>query len=271
MFHLKTKVCLEYFVHDCMKGTSSKKLYLDRGLKYPQQRKCMSRLCLFYKILSTKMPSYIYNLVHPMRISLRHPNTFNIFFCRISYLRNSFSPSVVIECKKLDPNIRDSSSEGIFRNALLKFIRPAASGTCCIINNSIRLKLLTRFRVGFSHLWEHKFQHNSNDTINPLCSCSIETQNIAHYFLRYYLDNDNRTTLMNVLRNVDKSFPVLNDDNLIKLLFHSNDLSVFIKIKVYWSIKNYKDFLNKFSEQQLLWLARWISLKIFSGLFYFLN
>ena len=39
------------------KGTSRKKLYLELGLEYRQQRTWMSRLCLVYIVVSTKFPS----------------------------------------------------------------------------------------------------------------------------------------------------------------------------------------------------------------------
>ena len=38
-------------------------------------------------------------------------------------------------------------------------------------HNLIGAKLLTRLRLGLSHLWEHKFKHSFQDTLNPLCSC----------------------------------------------------------------------------------------------------
>ena len=34
------------------------------------------------------------------------------------------------------------------------------------------LKLLTRLRLEFSHLNEHRFRHNFEECVNPLCSCS---------------------------------------------------------------------------------------------------
>ena len=46
------------------------------------------------------------------------------------------------------------------------------------------LKLLTRLRVNFSHLREHKFNHNFLDTLNPLCSCGLEIESTKHYILR---------------------------------------------------------------------------------------
>ena len=88
-----------------------------------------------------------------MRNSLRHPNTFNIFSYRTDYFKNSFFPSVVTEWNKLDPDIQGFSSEGTYRNALLKFISSVASKTNSI-NGCLGLKLLTRLCLGFSHLRE---------------------------------------------------------------------------------------------------------------------
>ena len=58
------------------------------------------------------------------------------------------------------------------------------------------LKLLTRLRVGLSHLREHKFYHKFHDTLDPLCSCrSNSIESVEHFLLhcpnystyRYYL------------------------------------------------------------------------------------
>ena len=40
-----------------IKGTSREKLYQELGLEYLQQRRWMRRLCLFYKVVSTKLPA----------------------------------------------------------------------------------------------------------------------------------------------------------------------------------------------------------------------
>ena len=93
------------------------------------------------------VPLHIHNLVPPIRNYLRHSNTFDIFFCRTDYFKNSFSPFVDTQYNKLVPDIKNSSSASIFRNALLKFIRPVASKTYSI-NDPIGLKLLTRYRIG---------------------------------------------------------------------------------------------------------------------------
>ena len=60
-----------------IKGTFRKKLYQELRLEYLQQIRCMERLCLFCKFVSTKIPSYIYDIIPPVRQSQRHPNTWN--------------------------------------------------------------------------------------------------------------------------------------------------------------------------------------------------
>ena len=130
----------------------------------------MRRLCLFYKVVSTKLPAYIY-IIPPVRQSRRQPNTFNSTPCRTEYFKTSFFPCVIGEWNKLNPEIRRSGSQNIFRKSTLNFIRPSAS-KFYNINDAIGIKLITRLRLGFSHLREHKFKHNFRDTLNSLCSCS---------------------------------------------------------------------------------------------------
>ena len=142
-----------------------------------QQRRWVTRLCLFYKVISTKLPEYIYDFIPPVRQSQTHPNTFNFFTCRAEYFKKThFFPCVIGKWNKLqklvnrtNPEISSSGSYNIFRKSLLNFIRPRASK----VNDTIGIKLITRLRLGFSPLREHKFKHNFQDTLNPLCSCRI--------------------------------------------------------------------------------------------------
>ena len=165
-----------------IKGSSHEKLQQELGLEYLYQRGWARRLRLLYKVFSTCQPSYIYDLLRPMRSSSRHVNSFNTVSCKSEYFMNSFIPNVINKWNKLDPGIRSSTSYNLFRNALLKFIRPAQRKTFNI-NDSVAVKLLTRLRLGFSRLCEHKFRHGFRDILNPLCPCDIETETTAHYFL----------------------------------------------------------------------------------------
>ena len=110
-----------------MKGTSREKLYQELGLEYIQQRRWMRRFCLFYKVVITKLPAYIYDIIPPLRRSQRHPNTFNSISCRTEYFKISFFPCVIDEWNNLNPEIRRSGSYNMFQKLILNFIRPSAS------------------------------------------------------------------------------------------------------------------------------------------------
>ena len=71
----------------------------------------------------------------------------------------------------------------MFKKGLLAFIRLQQ---CYIYNifDPTGLNMLTRLRVNLSHLRAHKFHHNFLDTLNPLCSCSLEIESTSHYLLR---------------------------------------------------------------------------------------
>lgn len=45
------------------------------------------------------------------------------------------------------------------------------------------IKLITRFRVEFSHLNEHKFRCHFNDTMSPICPWSSEIELTQHSLL----------------------------------------------------------------------------------------
>ena len=88
---------------------------------------------------------------------------------------------------QLDPAIRNSASFNSFKESILKFIRPAPNNIFQCHNHK-GIKYLTRLRVNFSHLRDHKFQHSFQDAINPLCNCSLEPETTNHFILHcpYY-------------------------------------------------------------------------------------
>ena len=68
-----------------------------------------------------------------------------------------------------------------FKNYLTKFINAKErENSPLFIFDPFGLKLLTRFRLHFSHLNEHKFRHNFRDTVNSMCPYySLRCQNFA--------------------------------------------------------------------------------------------
>ena len=109
----------------------------------------------------------------------------------------------------------------MFKKALLKFIRTIPNSVFGVAD-IYGIKLLTRLRVGLSHLREHKFRHNFQDTINPLCSCSLEIESTFHFFLRCQNFIIPRTNLMNELRKLDSGILILDEKSLTKLLLYGD-------------------------------------------------
>ena len=104
----------------------------------------------------------------------------------------------------------------IFRKSILNFILPSGSNIYNI-NNTISVKLITRLRLGFCHLRKHKFKHNFSDTLNPLCSCSIEVESTSHYFLRCHFFDALQTTFMNDLRIIDSDLPTIREMKVLQI------------------------------------------------------
>ena len=111
----------------------------------------------------------------------RNSDNITPFKVRHNFFKNYFLPSVISEWKKLDLKIWNSSSLEIFKKHLLNF-RPN-SNNVFNVNNPLRLKLLRRLRIGFSHLKKHKFKHNFQDSLDPLCNCRNDIESTVHFFL----------------------------------------------------------------------------------------
>ena len=52
------------------------------------------------------------------------------------------------------------------------------------ILDPVGVKLLSRLRLKFSHLNEHKFCHNFKDAPSPMCDCGSDTETTDRFFLR---------------------------------------------------------------------------------------
>ena len=101
---------------------------------------------------------------------------------RSNFFRNSLFASTITKWSKLGRNFRNSDSLYVFKLSLLKFVRSVANSVF-EINNPYGLKLLTRLRLGLSHLRYHKFRHNFQDCINPMCVCGVEIETTTHFLL----------------------------------------------------------------------------------------
>ena len=176
---------------------------------------------LFFKLIKTQNPLYLFSQISPKLNSLRHPNTYSVMRCRNDYFKNSFIPCVVREWNKLSTEIRNSTSYQQFKKSLLSFIKPTCSSLFSI-HHPVGVKLLVRLKLGFSHLHEHKFRYNFHDTLNPLCPCRLKPETTSHYLLHCHNFSSSRLALMNDLNLIDPTISQLNETALANILPYSD-------------------------------------------------
>ena len=93
-------------------------------------------------------------------------------------------------------------------------------------HNAKRIKFINRLRLGFSHLPEHKFKHNFQESNNLLCNCGYEVEFTVYFFLHCPLFPDERITFFNTLSNLDcKLFNNTNSLLTYILLFGKESLN----------------------------------------------
>ena len=77
-------------------------------------------------------------------------------------------------------------------------------------------------KKNFWHLREHKIGHNFANNVNPLCSCTLETEN------REFLSTLPKhlsacTTLMNKLNNISNAINSLNSIDFIRVILYGDN------------------------------------------------
>ena len=141
--------------------------------------------------------NYLINLIPKYEQTIR-TNNYRIptYHCRKDSFKHSFFPSTLKGWFSLDDSIRNTETISIVKNRLLSFVHPVQNNIFNIFN-SVELKFLSRLRLGFSHLNEHRFRHIFQDCMNPLCYCGLEIEDTLHYLLHSHHFNHICIDLMN--------------------------------------------------------------------------
>ena len=77
-----------------------------------------------------------------------------------------------------------------------------------------------RFNHNFDHLSEHRFNHNFENCLNSLCTCSLEVKSTTDFFLHCHHFNAIPITLNNSLKAIDKDILKLSDSSLTKVILY---------------------------------------------------
>ena len=183
-----------------IRGTSRGKLYQELGLESLRKRRWYRKLCYFFKILKGQFPEYLFRILSSVgkAYNTRTNGKIPLFSGKHNFFINSFFPSTIIEWNNLDLKIRNSKTFSAFKKSILKFIRPS-SNSVFKYHSPKGVKLITRLRLDLGHLCEHKFWHNFQDTLNPICSCGDDIETTVHYLLHCSNYVDERRTLLDNL------------------------------------------------------------------------
>ena len=139
------------------------------------------------------------------------------YYFRTDLFKYSFFPYVIVEWNKLDINLCNAKSFLIFTKSLLKIGRPLENSVYNI-HDPMGVKYL---RLGLSHLNNHKFRHNFQDCLNPLCPCSLEFESSIHYFLHCQYYNGIRKTILDTVKKIPNiSVSNRSDEYLVNLLMY---------------------------------------------------
>ena len=178
----------------------------------------------FHKIILGLLPSYLKDYLIPcdnLRTYLTRSSTQKIiktFPARTKTFEPSFFPHCVEAWGNVSEELRNINSTNTFKTSILNFIRPRENSVFEIhgING---VKLLTRLRLDFSHLNEHKFWHNFH-IINPMCSCGKEPETTLHYLLRCDLCSICWLELLNDICTLNGSLENSSEEKRLKLLLY---------------------------------------------------
>ena len=181
-------------------------------------------------------------------------------------------PSTILEWNNLDSSLRNSANN-VFKNSILKFIRPSPP-KIVQSHNPKEIKLVTRLGLVLSHLWEHKFKHSFQDTLNPLCSCGFAVETTSHYFLHCPLFHAERSTLLNNINEIDSTIFNKSDSVVTRILLYGNEsfkdevnlliLNATIDFVLSTDLMNYFIF-SEFTGVFLLFITVWPKLYNFQN------
>ena len=168
------------------KGTSRDKIYQELGLESLADRRWTRKLIFLHKIILGLRPFYLYDYLIPsdnLKTYLTQSSTqkrIKTFPARTKIFESSFFPHCAEAWGNLSEELRNINSINTFKTSILNFVRPRENSVF-EVHDINGVKLLTRLRLNFSHLNEHKFRQKFYDTINPMCSCGKEPGTTLHY------------------------------------------------------------------------------------------
>ena len=209
------------------KGTSRKKLLEELDWETLDLRRWSRRLVLFYKIINNITPAYTRDPIphlHELPYSFRARAAIGQIYARTDKYKSTFYPHCLAEWENIDPETRNAPSLGVFKAKLNKIIRPAPKQVFGI-HDPKGLATLTQLRVGLSALKLHKFRHNFNDTLNPVCPINDGVEDTEHFLLHCHSYHLQRNSLLSQVQATLLSCGLLNlsNEDLVSIILYGDE------------------------------------------------
>ena len=218
---VRYRACLA--ITGAIQGTSKEKIYDELGLHSLTKRRWHSKLIFFNKIVNGLLPNYLYSYLHfsseeiyPLRLAAS--SKLRPFSSRTKSFKNTFFPYCVNEWNNLKADIRNAKSLNIIKKLVIsekKKENPLFSAY-----DPLGVKFLTRLRLDFSHLNEHKFRNGFKDTLNPLYTCGVEVETTEPFLLHCQLYSIHRPELFDKIVKIDQHFLNLTAKNQVLVLLY---------------------------------------------------
>ena len=104
------------------------------------------------------------------------------------------------EWNQLDESFKSSPTISVFKRELIRLMRPQKRSLFGF-HDIKGVRLLTRLRVEFSDLREHRFRHNFQCS-SPMCFCLTGIENNEHFLLHCPRHSSQRRDLFDRISNV---------------------------------------------------------------------
>ena len=211
------------------RGTSRQRLYEELGWESLYQRRWYRRLCHFFNLRKSASPSYLFELIPSERAvtyNFRSSRTYDQNSGRTTRFSNTYFSNTLSEWNLLGNEITSANSISEFKRKLLAVFRPPKKLTYNL-HDIVGVRNLTKLRVRFSALNEHRFRHNF-DCLSPICDCGYGEEENEHFLLHCPLFANERKDLFDQLAEIPGlNISGLDSDVLCStLLFGSSDLNV---------------------------------------------
>ena len=220
----QTQYCAALAGAGAWRGTSRERLYRELGWEDLYHRRWYRRLCHFYNLLKARSPNYLFVEIPPERnvsYNFRNMRTYDQNVGRTARYSNTYFQNAPFEWNLLAEDIRNSTSISVFKRKLLAKIRPNKNSIYGI-NDIVGVKYLSKLRLNFSVLNEHRFRHNF-DCLDPVCLCGRAEEDSEHFLLHCHFFEEARRDLLGSLSdNPGLNITELDAPSLCHLILFGN-------------------------------------------------